>query len=172
MKAGAASALLVGLLAGDVMAQGFFGPPPQPSQAPQPQAPPPQGGWYTGNPGAAAVSGPTGQANPYVGWASATAGDASYSPTADSQAYGPAGYGQPLNYGGYTSGPRWLFWLTPLFLLALAPAADALGKTSIGRGIAYLCLGASAFSATYPWANPWRHPWIYQWCEYMDWLHY
>jgi hypothetical protein len=76
------------------------------------------------------------------------------------------------NYGGWTSGPRWLFWLTPLFLLALLPAADRLGRWRIGRGFAYLCLGISAFSATYCWANPWRHPWIYQWWEYMGWVHY
>ena len=25
------------------------------------------------------------------------------------------------NYGGNTSGPRWLFWLTPLWLLAIPP---------------------------------------------------
>jgi hypothetical protein len=79
---------------------------------------------------------------------------------------------QTNNYGGYTSGPRWLFWLTPLFLLALLPAADKLAGSRIGRGLAYLCLGASAFSATYPWANPWRHPWIYQLCEYMGWVSY
>jgi hypothetical protein len=76
------------------------------------------------------------------------------------------------NYGGWSSGPRWLFWLTPMFLLALLPAADRLAASRWGRGIAYICLGASAFSATYPWANPWRHPWIYQWCEYMNWVHY
>jgi hypothetical protein len=76
------------------------------------------------------------------------------------------------NYGGWSSGPRWLFWLTPMFLLALLPAADRLAASRCGRAIAYICLGASAFSATYPWANPWRHPWIYQWCEYMDWVHY
>jgi hypothetical protein len=76
------------------------------------------------------------------------------------------------NYGGWSSGPRWLFWLTPMFLLALLPAADRLAASRWGRGIGYICLGASAFSATYPWANPWRHPWIYQWCEYMDWVHY
>jgi hypothetical protein len=76
------------------------------------------------------------------------------------------------NYGGYTSGPRWLFWLTPLFLFALFPAADTVGRSRVGRGVAYLLLAASAFSATYPWANPWRHPWIYQWCEYMGWVKY
>jgi hypothetical protein len=76
------------------------------------------------------------------------------------------------NYGGWTSGPRWLFWLTPLLLLALAPAADRLSVSRLGRGFAYLCLGASALSAAFPWNNPWRHPWIYQWAEYMSWVHY
>jgi hypothetical protein len=76
------------------------------------------------------------------------------------------------NYGGWSSGPRWLFWLTPLLLLAMLPAVDRMSQARGGRWIAYLCLGASAFSATYTWANPWRHPWIYQWAEYMDWVHY
>lgn len=76
------------------------------------------------------------------------------------------------NYGGYSCGPRWLFWLTPLFLLALLPAADLIGRSRVGRAVAVVCLGVSAFSATYPWANPWRHPWIYQWCEYMGWVKY
>jgi hypothetical protein len=76
------------------------------------------------------------------------------------------------NYGGWTSGPRWLFWLTPLLLLALMPVADWLSRSRFGRGVGYIGLAASIFSATYPWANPWRHPWIYQWCEYMDWVHY
>ena len=76
------------------------------------------------------------------------------------------------NYGGWSSGPRWLFWLTPLLLLALIPAADKLGGSLLGRAFAYLCLGASAFSAAFPWNNPWRHPWLYQWAEYMDWVHY
>lgn len=80
--------------------------------------------------------------------------------------------GQTNNYGGWTSGPRELFWLTPLLLLALVPAADKLGGSRAGRGIAYLCLGVSAFSAAFPWTNPWRHPWIYQWAEYMNWVHY
>jgi hypothetical protein len=76
------------------------------------------------------------------------------------------------NYGGWTSGPRWLFWLTPLLLIQMIPPADRLGRSKAGRWLAYLFLGASVFAATYPWTNPWRHPWIHQWCEYMGWIKY
>ena len=37
------------------------------------------------------------------------------------------------NYGGWTNGPRWLMWLTPLLLLALLPVADYLGNSCWGR---------------------------------------
>ena len=37
------------------------------------------------------------------------------------------------NYGGNTSGPRWLFWLIPLWVLAVPPAADRLAKSAGGR---------------------------------------
>jgi hypothetical protein len=76
------------------------------------------------------------------------------------------------NYGGWTSGPRWFFWLTPLFLLAMLPVADWLGRWRASRGLAYLFLAVSVFSAAYPVWNPWRHPWIYQLCEYMNWVSY
>jgi Zn-dependent protease with chaperone function len=76
------------------------------------------------------------------------------------------------NYGGWTSGPRWFFWLTPLFLLAMLPVADWLARCRAGRGLAYLFLAVSVFSAAYPVWNPWRHPWIYQLCEYMNWVSY
>ena len=39
------------------------------------------------------------------------------------------------NYGGWSSGPRWLFWLTPLLLFALVPAADRLSGSRLGRGV-------------------------------------
>ncbi len=65
------------------------------------------------------------------------------------------------NYGGWTSGLRWFFWLTPLWLLTMLPAADWLSSRRWGRGLAYLLLGISVFSASYPAWNPWRHPWLY-----------
>jgi hypothetical protein len=76
------------------------------------------------------------------------------------------------NYEGWTSGPRWQFWLTPLFLIAMLPAADGLASTRWGRWLGLALLAVSVFSATYPVWNPWRHPWAYQLCEYMNWLKY
>jgi hypothetical protein len=76
------------------------------------------------------------------------------------------------NYGGWTSGPRWFFWLTPLWLLCLVPAADWLARRRWGRGLAVAFLAVSAFSASYPVWNPWRHPWLYQWMEFQKWAGY
>lgn len=80
--------------------------------------------------------------------------------------------GKTNNYEGWTSGPRWQFWLIPLFLLAMLPFADGIGQSRGGRTFAYLLLAVSVFSAVYPVWNPWRHPWIYNMCEYMGWLKY
>lgn len=77
-----------------------------------------------------------------------------------------------VNYGGWSSGPRWVFWLTPLWLLGLVPAADRLASSSAGRGIAFGCLGLSVFSVSYPAWNPWRHPWIFQVLEARGWAGY
>jgi hypothetical protein len=76
------------------------------------------------------------------------------------------------NYGGNTSGPRWLFWLTPLWLLALPPAADRLAANRAGRLFAALLLGASVLSVFYPAWNPWRPPWIMQLMDFTGWLRY
>jgi hypothetical protein len=76
------------------------------------------------------------------------------------------------NYGGWTSAPRWLMWLTPLFLLSALPAADWLASRRWGRGLAYILLAASVLSASYPAWNPWRHPWVYNWIESRGWIPY
>jgi hypothetical protein len=76
------------------------------------------------------------------------------------------------NYGGWTSGPRWFFWLTPLWLLALLPAADWLAGRPVGRGVGCILLAVSAFSAAFPAINPWRHPWLYQLLEYLGRVRY
>lgn len=76
------------------------------------------------------------------------------------------------NYGGWTNGPRWLMWLTPLWLLALLPAADWLAPRRWGRVLAYLFLALSVLSVSYRDWNPWRHPWTYNVLEALRWVQY
>jgi len=67
-----------------------------------------------------------------------------------------------VNYGGWTSGARWFFWLAPLWLTALLPAADWLAPGRASRGAGLVMLAVSVFSASFPAWNPWRHPWVYR----------
>jgi len=70
------------------------------------------------------------------------------------------------NYGGYTSGPRWLFWLTPLWVVAIPPAADRIAGKLWGRMLVAGLLGFSVLSVFYPAWNPWRPSWIQQMLEF------
>jgi hypothetical protein len=79
---------------------------------------------------------------------------------------------QSYNYGGNTSGPRWLFWLIPLWALAVVPVADRLARSSSGRLLGAVLLGLSVLSVFYPAWNPWRNPWVLQLMEYTGWLRY
>lgn len=72
------------------------------------------------------------------------------------------------NYGGYAVGPRWLFWLTPLLIVSLLPAADNLSRTKAGRIWGCLLLAFSVFSASYSALHPWSHPWLYSLMVYVD----
>lgn len=73
------------------------------------------------------------------------------------------------NYGGMTSGFRWMFWFAPLWLLVMLPAADRLAKSTAGMALAGGLLTVSVLSASYPTWNPWTHPWIYHWLEWCGW---
>jgi hypothetical protein len=74
------------------------------------------------------------------------------------------------NYGGMTSGLRWMFWLIPMWLVAMLPAADLAARWKWSRAAALVLLGVSALSASYPTWNPWTHPWFYNFMEYLGWL--
>jgi hypothetical protein len=76
------------------------------------------------------------------------------------------------NYGGWSSGPRWLMWLTPLWLLTMVPVVDQLAACRWGRGLGYVLLAASVLAASYPAWNPWRQPWIYNFMEARGWINY
>ena len=54
------------------------------------------------------------------------------------------------NYGGMTSGPRWFFWLIPLWLVALIPAADWSAHNWRRKGLIIVLLFFSVLSASYP----------------------
>lgn len=76
------------------------------------------------------------------------------------------------NYGGFTSGLRWVFWLTPLWILAMLPVLDAFAGKKGMRTVAGVLLAFSVLSVFYPAWNPWRAPWILQLCERQGWLSY
>lgn len=73
------------------------------------------------------------------------------------------------NYGGSTSGLRWMFWFTPLWIVALLPAADKAAGCRWLRGACLLLLAFSALSASYPTWNPWTHPWLVNLTNYLGW---
>lgn len=66
------------------------------------------------------------------------------------------------NYGGVSSGFRWLFWLIPGWIWLAIPAIDRCASKPFWRGLVYLALTISIFSITISWPNPWSHPWPYR----------
>ncbi|HEX4415745.1 MAG TPA: hypothetical protein VH107_19090 [Lacipirellulaceae bacterium] len=74
------------------------------------------------------------------------------------------------NYGGMTSGFRWMFWCAPLWLVAMIPAADRLARSTAGQVFAAVLLSFSVLSVSYPTWNPWTHPWLYNWLQWCGWI--
>jgi hypothetical protein len=71
------------------------------------------------------------------------------------------------NYGGASSGFRWVFWLTPLWLVGMLPAADFLARRRWTRALGMLLLAFSAVSVAYPTWNPWTSPWLMDFVQYL-----
>ena len=74
------------------------------------------------------------------------------------------------NYGGTSSGFRWVFWLAPLWTVAAVPAADRLARSRWGRGIALVLLAVSVVSVASPTWSPWTMPWLHRWLAHAGWL--
>ena len=74
------------------------------------------------------------------------------------------------NYGGVSCGFRWMFWFTPMWLLVMVPAADAIAPRRVWRYIALGFLLISAVSAAYASLNPWSHPWLYEYWTFLGWI--
>jgi hypothetical protein len=74
------------------------------------------------------------------------------------------------NYGGTSSGFRWVFWLAPLWIAATVPAADRLAGGRAGRLLALLLLAASVVSVAAPTWTPWQSPWLERWLSHTGWI--
>ncbi len=74
------------------------------------------------------------------------------------------------NYGGMTSGLRWMFWFAPLWLVGMLPVTDWLASRRWGRATAYVLLTLSVLSASYPTWNPWVQPWLVHWLQTLGWV--
>jgi hypothetical protein len=74
------------------------------------------------------------------------------------------------NYGGMTSGFRWVFWFAPLWLFGMLPAADSIASRRWLRGLACVLLALSVMSVSYPTWNPWIQPWLLEYLLYLDWV--
>lgn len=79
---------------------------------------------------------------------------------------------ESYNYGGWTSGPRWFIWLTPLWILGAVPVLDALSRNRVGRIMLYIALGWSALSVAFPMYTPWTHPWLFRILEHLRLIDY
>ncbi len=60
-----------------------------------------------------------------------------------------------------TAGFRWAFWMAPLWLVAMQPAADWASRRRWSQLVAALLLGFSVLSVSYPTWNPWTQPWLW-----------
>ena len=71
------------------------------------------------------------------------------------------------NYGGMTSGFRWMFWVAPLWLATALPVVHWLEKRKWGLALVGVLLFFSVLSASYPTWNPWSPPWIHAWLSHL-----
>jgi hypothetical protein len=78
--------------------------------------------------------------------------------------------GVDRNYSGNASAFRWVFWMAPMWLTLMLPAADLLSHRRWSRGVVLALLALSVMGGSYPTWIPWSPPWIMNFLGYMGWL--
>lgn len=76
------------------------------------------------------------------------------------------------NYGGTAQGPRWLFWLIPLWLTMLPAGVEMLSRWRLTRGVCYLLLFVSVLSAGFALRQPWGASWAHLLFRQIGWIDY
>lgn len=74
------------------------------------------------------------------------------------------------NYGGVSICFRWLIWMVPFWIFAVAPAVQRLATSRAGRVVAWGLLGWGVFSVAASLESPWQHPWIYRFWTFLGWI--
>jgi hypothetical protein len=72
------------------------------------------------------------------------------------------------NYGGSTTGLRWLFWLIPFWLVVLPTGLAAGQDRKVVRWLSLLALAFSMLSVGYALRSPWTNPWIVDLMEHLN----
>ncbi len=76
------------------------------------------------------------------------------------------------NYGGWCKGPRWLFWLIPVWLLFLGDGVRLLATRRVGRCVCMIALAVSALSMADALGRSWTHSWFHRIFQQFQWSSY
>lgn len=79
---------------------------------------------------------------------------------------------QNYNYGGNTSGLRWMLWLTPFWWYAMTPAVMRMLKSGRGLVVLFVLAGISAYSSADSVRSAWTPNWIFRLAEAEGWIDY
>lgn len=76
------------------------------------------------------------------------------------------------NYGGVSVALRWVLWLIPFWLLAVAEWLDRMRSSLVVTGLVLLLGAPSVYSAWESWESPWQQPWLFKVMQARGWIDY
>lgn len=81
-------------------------------------------------------------------------------------------FNRSRDYGGTCQGFRWLFWMIPLWLVALPSAVDRALRSRATLVVSILLLAISVYSSVGALLNPWGTSWIHAAFRTWKWVNY